>query len=59
MGWLDRVAPLAGAWIEIKNMYWSVFVRSVAPLAGAWIEIDTNIIKIDGTSRRSPCGSVD
>ena len=35
------VAPLVGAWIEIK-MYdnpWSMF--KVAPLVGAWIEIMT------------------
>ena len=35
----DKVAPLAGAWIEI---YYDLFLRSsnvVAPLAGAWIEI--------------------
>ena len=40
MDW-KKVAPLVGAWIEIKG----VSVRNgkligVAPLVGAWIEID-------------------
>ena len=34
-----RVAPLAGAWIEMhKVVRWSA-PQMVAPLAGAWIEI--------------------
>ena len=34
------VAPLAGAWIEIKGIVLIVIGRaSVAPLAGAWIEM--------------------
>ena len=36
---MERVAPLAGAWIEISYGVWRVVVPSVAPLAGAWIEI--------------------
>ena len=37
--WKSQVAPLAGAWIEIRK-YVGFFVGSdVAPLAGAWIEI--------------------
>ena len=34
-----KVAPLAGAWIEILNSYLYSPDYSVAPLAGAWIEI--------------------
>ena len=34
-----KVAPLAGAWIEIKYTSRIDFLMSVAPLAGAWIEI--------------------
>ena len=34
-----KVAPLAGAWIEIGQTANTSQVVSVAPLAGAWIEI--------------------
>ena len=34
-----RVAPLAGAWIEISRRTESLMGTVVAPLAGAWIEI--------------------
>ncbi len=34
-----RVAPLAGAWIEIRNAVRELEEIIVAPLAGAWIEI--------------------
>ena len=34
-----RVAPLAGAWIEIVNTLCKNILNVVAPLAGAWIEI--------------------
>ena len=34
------VAPLAGAWIEIKNNHTGTDSAAVAPLAGAWIEIN-------------------
>ena len=34
-----RVAPLAGAWIEIYHTCAPVDNCPVAPLAGAWIEI--------------------
>ena len=34
-----KVAPLAGAWIEIRNMNTDAAYNCVAPLAGAWIEI--------------------
>ena len=33
------VAPLAGAWIEIKSKTLKQCPSAVAPLAGAWIEI--------------------
>ena len=35
----QKVAPLAGAWIEIYYGLRSVDWNNVAPLAGAWIEI--------------------
>ena len=34
-----KVAPFAGAWIEIGEKYYTLTIRSVAPFAGAWIEI--------------------
>ena len=34
-----RVAPLAGAWIEMPVFAQGVSAKMVAPLAGAWIEI--------------------
>ena len=34
-----RVAPLVGAWIEIRSTASSVVSSLVAPLVGAWIEI--------------------
>ena len=33
------VAPLVGAWIEIKNGQSRNMLNHVAPLVGAWIEI--------------------
>ena len=36
---VDGVAPLAGAWIEIRAELRTVYTAAVAPLAGAWIEI--------------------
>ena len=33
------VAPLVGAWIEIKNLHEPTELKVVAPLVGAWIEI--------------------
>ena len=36
----SRVAPLAGAWIEIGTLKENHFAILVAPLAGAWIEIE-------------------
>ena len=37
--YLNVVAPLAGAWIEIVTAVCMCIIRLVAPLAGAWIEI--------------------
>ena len=34
-----RVAPLVGAWIEIKDLQNKKTLTVVAPLVGAWIEI--------------------
>ena len=34
-----KVAPLAGAWIEIPGTFDPKVTTYVAPLAGAWIEI--------------------
>ena len=44
----ERVAPFAGAWIEILKYPKNVHQCRVAPFAGAWIEIPTmdNITKI-------------
>ena len=38
---LDRkkVAPFAGAWIEIYTPVFAPVIKPVAPFAGAWIEI--------------------
>ena len=36
-----KVAPIAGAWIEIKNVRNSIQEVKVAPIAGAWIEISS------------------
>ena len=34
------VAPLVGAWIEIRTTLMCILATLVAPLVGAWIEID-------------------
>ena len=39
-----NVAPLVGAWIEIKKYKNKIDVNYVAPLVGAWIEIYCQII---------------
>ena len=36
---LNKVAPLAGAWIEMSGLDNNIVYVKVAPLAGAWIEI--------------------
>ena len=39
-----KVAPFAGAWIEIKDYTTTLTVEVVAPFAGAWIEIFPSLI---------------
>ena len=39
----EKVAPLVGAWIEIKVAPFLDHPIKVAPLVGAWIEIGTKI----------------
>ena len=39
MSILQKVAPLVGAWIEIKDSVEYLGTVGVAPLVGAWIEI--------------------
>ena len=34
-----KVAPFAGAWIEIETPFILNILNDVAPFAGAWIEI--------------------
>ncbi len=53
------VAPLVGAWIEIKVTLWVGILISVAPLVGAWIEIPTASFSYDVSMCRSSRGSVD
>ena len=38
-GFASLVAPLVGAWIEIKKSNKEIIRKNVAPLVGAWIEI--------------------
>ena len=48
-GWLDsnpKVAPLAGAWIEIQSHTFRAWPEQVAPLAGAWIEIEYSLLLV-------------
>ena len=40
---IQKVAPLVGAWIEIKIACAIVTDGKVAPLVGAWIEIKANV----------------
>ncbi len=37
---MNKVAPLAGAWIEIVKGLVASLSLTVAPLAGAWIEME-------------------
>ena len=54
-----NVAPLVGAWIEIRNKFLHNIDTFVAPLVGAWIEI-LYVIDLDSYGPgRSPRGSVD
>ena len=43
-----KVAPHAGAWIEIYIIFVSVGSLSVAPHAGAWIEIRESLSIVAG-----------
>ena len=52
------VAPLAGAWVEIKDLLEEVIMYVVAPLAGAWVEIAQEYFQLLQNGRRSPRGSV-
>ena len=54
-----RVAPLAGAWIEIGYQREILYDGNVAPLAGAWIEIGRRFRESTSGLSRSPRGSVD
>ena len=38
----SKVAPFAGAWIEIEILRGAYNIGVVAPFAGAWIEIQDN-----------------
>ena len=37
------VAPLVGAWIEIRGVVYAEYNDYVAPLVGAWIEIEQQV----------------
>ena len=56
---VDGVAPLAGAWIEIRAELRTVYTAAVAPLAGAWIEIPVSAALSHQLSGRPPRGGVD
>ena len=53
-----RVAPLAGAWVEIQSTAADEPTLNVAPLAGAWVEIPEPVLLSQGDVSRSPRGSV-
>ena len=55
----EEVAPLAGAWIEIRLKGLEEIERVVAPLAGAWIEMILSCRLRLLFAGRSPRGSVD
>ncbi len=54
-----RVAPHAGAWIEIDRVEEIHADVDVAPHAGAWIEMLNESPNAQTDSGRSPRGSVD
>ena len=56
---LNVVAPLVGAWIEIRCNPYPYTPLDVAPLVGAWIEIAALVSFWKFLDRRSPRGSVD
>ena len=53
-----KVAPLAGAWIEMWYAKYKNTSQLVAPLAGAWIEM-TMLVRFFFTLRSLTRGSVD
>ena len=56
---VEKVAPHAGVWIEIRETLKYVWVHNVAPHAGVWIEIFIDSCENVTSDRRSPRGSVD
>ena len=56
---LYRVAPRAGAWIEITDHSRALSAMLVAPRAGAWIEMTVNDFLELFSICRTPCGCVD
>ena len=58
-GFASLVAPLVGAWIEIKKSNKEIIRKNVAPLVGAWIEINIHITLQFRDKSRSSCRSVD
>ena len=48
------VAPLTGAWIEIRNGSRSAGTLGVAPLAGAWIEIAVRAVDFEDAGGSPP-----
>ena len=50
----DEVAPLTGAWIEIRNGSRSAGTLGVAPLAGAWIEIAVRAVDFEDAGGSPP-----
>ena len=44
--YVAEVAPLVGAWIEIKSTIDEHVPTMVAPLVGAWIEISPSLADI-------------
>mgnify|MGYP007115484543 CR=1 FL=1 len=44
----SKVAPFAGAWIEMMVALLLSLATIVAPFAGAWIEIDGTVKLYDG-----------
>jgi len=49
-----KVAPRAGAWIEIHPEWWTPEQGDVAPRAGAWIEITSYLLSMPLMSASRP-----
>ncbi len=56
---IRKVAPYAGAWIEIHSWILWLWYDKVAPYAGAWIEIKHEGYAVIKEECRSLRGSVD